>query len=920
MFNHILTPPVSDEEVNAARNTSALKGDFTFVAWFIGIGLVLVLSMFTGFRAFSEIDAAAGTRKQLKVVINNADNFLSELKDAETGQRGYLLTGDEAFLEPYTRVSSHLLSHLNALRSQALPGQAQEHLDSLTSLLNTKMDELAKVIALRRNHDLPAAIAMVSNGHGKELMDAIRSEIREFIQIEEVAMEQQETLYQASMRHLFIGLVVASVVSLLFAVLFAYLAYRRSQQKLQNLINLETQRLLTQQEVLNRQLRHVNHDLKLSEQKLSITLSSIGDGLIVTDNEARVTLLNPVAEALTGWVLAEAVGRSVDEIFHIINQETRQPATIPVMATLAHGTIQGLANHTVLIARNGSEYAISDSCAPIRGYDDKVSGAVLVFRDVTKEYAAQSALRESQAGLREKELLFRKMIDSLPIAIYTTDAEGCLTYFNPAAVEFSGQVPELGADHWCVSWKLFHADGAPMAHDQCPMAITLKENQAQRGEEVIAEKPDGSRILFQAYPTPLSDIHGKLIGGINMLVDITERRRAEIELVKAMAAAEKANLAKSEFLSSMSHELRTPLNAVLGFAQLLESGTPTPTAKQMDKLHQISKAGWYLLKLINEILDLALIESGKLSMSQEPVSLAAIMLECQSLIETQAQQHEITLIFHPFDDSWFVYADQTRVKQILVNLLSNAIKYNRRQGVVEVRCISTAADCIRISIKDNGEGLPTEKLAQLFQPFNRLGQENGPQEGTGIGLVVTKKLVELMGGSVGVESQVGVGSTFWVELIRDKMLQPLANSAKPRALALTALENAAQLKLLYIEDNPANLMLVEQIILEHTDLMMLSAANGDQGIALARSQLPTVILMDINLPGISGIQALKVLREDPSTQHIPILALSANAMPRDIEKGLQAGFFRYLTKPIKLHELMAALDEALKISTIGRNL
>jgi PAS domain S-box-containing protein len=916
MSDDISTTPVSATVVNAARDNSALLGDYKFAAWFVGVGLLLVLSVFAGFWAFDQIDTAAGARQQLKVVINNADNFLSELKDAETGQRGYILTGDEAFLEPYTRVSDNLPSHLTELRQLALPGPAQNHLDTLAPLLDAKIDELAQVIALRRNHELPAAIARVANGQGKQLMDTIRSEMGDFIRIEEIAMARQETLYQASMRHLFAGMVVASAISLLLAVLFAYLIYRRSQQKLQNSIYLETQRLLTLQETLNIQLLQANNDLTLSEEKLRVTLNSIGDGLIVTDSEARVTLLNPVAEALTGWVLAEAVGRPIDEIFHIINQETRQPATIPVLATLAHGTIQGLANHTVLIARDGCEYAISDSCAPIRGYDNIVSGAVLVFRDVTREYAAQSALNKSQEVLRESELLFRKMIDSLPIAIYTTDAEGRLTYFNPAAVEFSGQVPELSSDQWCVSWKLFHADGAPLPHDQCPMAITLKENRSRRGEEAIAERPDGTRILFLSYPTPLSDTHGKLIGGINMLEDITERRRAEMKLAEAMAVAEKANLAKSEFLSSMSHELRTPLNAVLGFAQLLESGTPAPTLKQMDKLQQISKAGWYLLELINEILDLALIESGKLSMSQEPVSLAAIMLECQSLIETQAQQYEIKLIFYPFDAGWYVSADQTRVKQILVNLLSNAIKYNRRQGVVEVKCISTAPDRIRISVHDNGEGLPPEKLAQLFQPFNRLGQENGAKEGTGIGLVVTKKLVELMGGAIGVESAVGEGSTFWVELIRDNPPPPASKTARPRELELTAQENAAQLTLLYVEDNPANMLLVEQIISEYTGLTMLSAGNGEQGIALARSHLPNVILMDINLPGISGMLALKILREDPATQHIPILAISANAMPRDIEKGLQAGFFRYLTKPIKIPEFMLALDEALKFSKL----
>ena len=229
--------------------------------------------------------------------------------------------------------------------------------------------------------------------------------------------------------------------------------------------------------------------------------------------------------------------------------------------------------------------------------------------------------------------------------------------------------------------------------------------------------------------------------------------------------AEKANLAKSDFLSSMSHELRSPLNAILGFAQLMESDSQSPTPSQKESIAQILHAGWHLLNLINEILDLAVIESGKVSLSGESVSLDEVMLECQAMMEPQAQQRGISMTFPRFDNPCFVSSDRTRLKQILINLLSNAIKYNTTQGTVVVDCTVSAPDRIRISIKDTGAGLPPEKLAQLFQPFNRLGQEAGGEEGTGIGLVVTKRLVELMGGAIGVDSTVGAGSVFWIELI-----------------------------------------------------------------------------------------------------------------------------------------------------------
>ncbi|MFN3396983.1 MAG: ATP-binding protein, partial [Sulfurimicrobium sp.] len=474
------------------------------------------------------------------------------------------------------------------------------------------------------------------------------------------------------------------------------------------------------------------------------------------------------------------------------------------------------------------------------------------------------------------------------------------------------------------------------------LATTIKPGfealvfKASRGIEDIYEltciRKGGSRFPAVVSVTALRDAQGAIIGYLLISTDNTARKQVEaerallydalqdknVELESAKFVAEKANLAKSDFLSSMSHELRTPLNAILGFAQLLESGIPPPTAAQTIRLHQIIKAGWYLLELINQILDLAAIESGKLSLSREPVSLIDVMRECQAMIGPQAAQRDIRINFIPFDNTWFANADRTRVKQVLINLLSNAIKYNREHGTVEVKCTTAnTPDRIRISIKDSGTGLPPDKLTQLFQPFNRLGQETGNEEGTGIGLVVTKKLVEMMGGTIGVESAVGMGSEFWIELIRSDTPQLAAGNAMPAELVPQVQGNALPRTLLYVEDNPANLMLVEQIVEGQPNVRMLSAHDGNLGIALARAHHPDVILMDINLPGISGFQALKILRQDPVTAHIPVLAISANATPRDIEKGLEAGFFRYLTKPIKINEFMSALDDALKFSEMG---
>ncbi len=439
-------------------------------------------------------------------------------------------------------------------------------------------------------------------------------------------------------------------------------------------------------------------------------------------------------------------------------------------------------------------------------------------------------------------------------------------------------------------------------------AADLREDAADLREAAATSRELGIRAVEATQAA--SDDHMLALQQANehLVVATIEAQKlaeqiqiAKVQLENAKMAAEQANLAKSDFLSSMSHELRTPLNAILGFAQLLEAGSPPPTDVQMIRLHQIIKAGWYLLELINEILDLAVIESGKLTLSREPLLLIDVVRECQTMIEPQAQQRGIRMDFIPFDNALFANADRTRVKQVLINLLSNAIKYNREQGTVVVACSASTPERLRISVKDSGAGLPPEKLAQLFQPFNRLGQENGAEQGTGIGLVVTKQLIELMGGTIGVESTVGAGSEFWIELIRD-VTPPLASGQTMPPEVVQVQANAAPRTLLYVEDDPANLMLVEQIIERYPHLRMLSARNGDLGIALAKLHLPDVILMDINLPGISGVQALHLLRENPVTAHIPVIALSANAMRHDIEKGLEEGFFRYLTKPIKLNE------------------
>jgi PAS domain S-box-containing protein len=641
---------------------------------------------------------------------------------------------------------------------------------------------------------------------------------------------------------------------------------------------------------------------------------------IATDAEGVIQIFNFGAERMLGYSAEDVVDKitpaDISDPLEVVARakalsQELETTIAPGFEALVFKASRGIEDiyELTYIRKDGTRFPAIVAVSALRGVADKIIGYLLIGTDNTARKQIEAEQEKLAQRLRDHQFYTRSLLESNPDALMTTDPAGIITDVNKQMEALTAATRDelIGAP-----FKQYFTDP-----DRAAAGIKrVLSEKTVADYELTARSRDGKETVVSYNAATFYDRDRTLQGVFAAARDVTERKRLDAvladknaELDAARKVAEKANLAKSEFLSSMSHELRSPLNAILGFAQLMESEVPAPSASQQGSIEQILKAGWYLLKLVNEILDLAVVESGKLSLSVEPVDLDRVFAESHAIIGHQAKQRGLSLTFPTFRAPHFVMADRMRLKQVLINLLSNAVKYNRQGGSIIVEYQERPNGATRIMVRDTGVGLGPVKLQQLFQTFNRLGQESGTEEGTGIGLVMSKMLVEMMGGVIGVESNAGAGSTFWFELATAVAPEPSRES--PKVEAHPHQETGRQ-TLLYVEDNPANLELVEQIIARHPALVLLTATNAEQGIQLARKHQPQLILMDVNLPGMNGYQALHRLQGDSTTAHIPVLATSANAMASDIERGLAAGFVRYLTKPINVAEFVQAIEDVLK--------
>lgn len=632
----------------------------------------------------------------------------------------------------------------------------------------------------------------------------------------------------------------------------------------------------------------------LDEQRYRSVIAAMAEGVAVHDVTGAIISWNKSAESILGLSGDQVAGRtSLDPRWNAVREDGQPfPGTEhPAMVTLRDGLPQ---NDVIMGIHkpDGTLTWISINTQPIGlAGASRADAVVASFKDITEQ-------RHNEKSLRGNGARIRAVLDTVLDGIITIDASGIIESFNPAA---EGIFEYRAAEVIGRNVNLLMPDPYHSAHDgYLERYVRAGEKRIiGLGREVVGRKKSGATFPMDLAISEMQVESQRLFVGV--LRDITERKKLE-QLQK-------------QFISNVSHELRTPLNAILGFTQLLTYDAQL-TDEHKASLGKISKAGEHLLALINDVLDLSRMESGNLSLTLEPVKVDLLLRECFQLIQPLADARSVRVQIQPASmANIHVVADRTRLRQVLLNLLSNAVKYHHAGGVVDVECTRLASGRARISVRDNGPGIAADKQRELFQPFNRLGAEHSPVEGTGIGLTISRELTALMGGTLAYRSIVGEGSTFWLDL---NLTHP-APAAQPQLHrhAATLRSGAGKYRVLYIEDNPANMELVRALFAQFwPQTQFLAATSAEVGLDLAAAQRPHLILMDINLPGMDGYAALACLQNNPLLRKIPVVAITANATAENIAQGRAAGFIDYLTKPIAISRFMLTVD-ALLSSTDG---
>ncbi|MEW6312944.1 MAG: response regulator [Pseudomonadota bacterium] len=879
---------------------------------------------------------AAKQANQAMFWVNHTHEVLARLAEAkadtlliELYAQNYRLTGDPAHLavrDAAIAARELALRHLKELTADN-PRQ-MAHWAQLRAMVDERLAIYRRIILLRETEGTAAANAYAASAPVRETRERLFDTLHAMNEEEHRLLRQREA-DQISVLELRSALTIISLLLLAALLAATYIMIRRQ---------------LRETEASRRALAE-------SEQNLATTLHSIGDAVLATDTEGHITRMNPVAERLTGWLSAEAQGRSVNEVFRIINEQTRAPAEVPVAKVLTTGEIQGLANHTVLIARDGSEWPIADSAAPIRDVTGQVSGVVLVFRDVSVERAAEKLVREQNelleqrvrertVQLRESEAQLQTVFENLAEGVVVADLDGRILQFNRAAIEMFGftrseeylrRLPEFTD-----TLELSDLDGAILPLDQWPLARILRGETLHDLEIATRHLRDGWRKIFSYSGGLAHDANGRTLLAVVTIRDITGRKRAEQEILELNASLERrvaertrqleeASRAKSDFLANMSHELRTPLNSIIGFSEMLKDGVLGELdAKQHGFVTDIYDAGTHLLSLINDILDLSKVEAGMLQLEAEPVDLPALLQASTLVVREKAIAHRIRLDTRLDPGLSTMLADERKVKQIVYNLLANAVKFTPEGGTVTLaarRCSRSevafdetmparlialppgdADEFLEITVEDNGVGIAEADLVKLFEPFTQVDSSATRRHaGTGLGLSLVRRLAELHGGTVGVASRPGVGSAFRVWLPYCEFAGTGA-PAEPQVAATPAPRPALPLALVIEDDDRMADLIATQLHSEGFSVMR--AATAEEGLVRAAKRRPDLITLDIFLPNMDGWECLRRLKVDPRLADTPVVIITISG---DLGRGLALGARRVLQKPFAPEELAAAV-------------
>jgi PAS domain S-box-containing protein len=845
-------------------------------AIFTLMGLVMLASLAVVYGMGLRVTAANRQVIRLHEIIDGIEDILITVQDAETGQRGFLLAGENTYLDPYNGAERRARTDLELLKNWASAGELPASaIAGIEDAVNSKLAELKETIELRSQGGLQAALPVVLSDGGKRMMDDIRAQVGRLIAVQTQKLHQAERLRDQSTTWRTITAAVMGIATLVF------LAWAHS--------------------VIHEEMRiSESASAAIGRQKelLSVTLKSIGDAVIVTDAEAAITFMNPEAEHLTGWKGDEASGRPLSEIFRIVNEQTHQPVESPVDKVLRLGIVVGLANHTVLIGKDGRRTPIDDSGAPVRGASGEIHGVVLVFRDFSKHRAAEKALQQS-------EQLFRSLANTIPQLAWMAHPDGHIFWYNGRWFEYTGTTQQQ-MKGW--GWQSVHDP------ELLPNVLAQWKNSLATGEPFAMEFPlrgaDGQFRWFLTRIVPVRDADGNIARWFGTNTDIDEKKETEAALrdaklsaERAKATAEDANAAKDRFLAVLSHELRTPLMPVLSAVSLLHR------QRDLDEdtrsiLEMVQRNVELEARLIDDLLDLTRIARGRVDLDRHPVELHTIIERAVEVCRPDLQVRKLQLDVETGCVKFVVAADAARLQQVFWNLLKNAIKFTPDGGRISVRCQSEGDGHVLVEVADTGIGIEPMARQRIFDAFEQgnalIARQLG---GLGLGLAISKTLVELHGGTIEAESDgPGKGSVFRVRLA---LVNHARGDLPAPAESPGELPAAARpLRVLLVEDHGDTARVVRRI-LEMEGHKVAWAGDVASALQNAASDAFDLLISDVGLPDGSGLDLMRELR---SRGHkLPGIALSGYGQEDDVAQSRRAGFIAHMVKPMNMEQLVTAV-------------